>query len=110
MLKMLLFFNFYILQVLCELEYALIQKGVPVSELDAVPREIVPTEVRHLEDESYRNLRDWYIYRDYMNGLEYVIDAFNHIRANPNSTKNIEKNHSLKSHRRSRRRRRRRHI
>jgi len=102
--------QFELKTVLCELEYALIQKGVPVSELDAVPREIVPTEVRHLEDESYRNLRDWYIYRDYMNGLEYVIDAFNHIRANPNSTKNIEKNHSLKSHRRSRRRRRRRHI
>ena len=92
---------------MCELEYALIQKGVPVSELDAVPREIVPTEVRHLEDESYRNLRDWYIYRDYMNGLEYVIDAFNHIRANPNNK--ISKN-SLKNHRRSRRRRRRRHI
>ena len=89
---------------MCELEYALIQKGVPVSELDAVPREIVPTEVRHLEDESYRNLRDWYIYRDYMNGLEYVIDAFNHIRANPKNVKN-----SLK-HNRRRRRRRRRHI
>ena len=32
------------------------------------------------EDSSYRNLRDWYIYRDYMNGLEYVIHAFDHLK------------------------------
>ena len=37
-------------------------------------------QVRNTEDSSYRNLRDWYIYRDYMNGLEYVIHAFAHLK------------------------------
>ena len=37
-------------------------------------------QVRNTEDSSYRNLRDWYIYRDYMNGLEYVIHAFDHLK------------------------------
>ena len=39
-----------------------------------------PLQVRNTEDSSYRNLRDWYIYRDYMNGLEYVIHAFDHLK------------------------------
>ena len=69
-------------QVLCEVEYALLQKGVSEHELAEVPREIVPERVRNLQDESYRNLRDWNIYRDYMNGLEYVVDAFNYLRNN----------------------------
>ena len=67
-------------QVLCEIEYALLQKGVPEEDLAEIPREIIPDRIRNLEDQSYRNLRDWYIYRDYMNGLEYVVDAFNHLR------------------------------
>ena len=40
----------------------------------------VSFQVRNTEDSSYRNLRDWYIYRDYMNGLEYVIHAFDHLK------------------------------
>ena len=70
------------LQVLCEIEYALLQKGVPEDDLAEIPREIIPMKIRNLEDQSYRNLRDWYIYRDYMNGLEYVVDAFTHLRRN----------------------------
>ena len=73
---------FLLFQVLCEIEYALLQKGVPEEELAEIPREIIPMRIRNLEDQSYRNLRDWYIYRDYMNGLEYVVDAFNHLRRN----------------------------
>ena len=65
---------------MCEVETALLQKGVKEHELIEVPRNIVPEKVRNLQDESYRNLRDWNIYRDYMNGLEYVVDAFNYLR------------------------------
>ena len=67
--------------MLCEIEYALLQKGFSEEELEEVPREIMPEKVRHLEDASYRNLRDWYIYRDYMNGLEYVVEAFDYLRS-----------------------------
>ena len=58
----------------------MLQKGIKEHELEEVPREIMPENVRNLEDTSYRNLRDWYIYRDYMNGLEYVVDAFNFLK------------------------------
>lgn len=74
--------QFGLKMVLCEIEYALLQKGVPEDDLAEIPREIIPMKIRNLEDQSYRNLRDWYIYRDYMNGLEYVVDAFNHLRRN----------------------------
>lgn len=87
----------YFLQVLCEVEYALLQRGVEEHQLEEVSRDIVPENVRNLEDESYRNLRDWYIYRDYMNGLEYVVDAFNYLKSN---------NMSISRRRRRRRRRR----
>jgi hypothetical protein len=56
----------------------MLEKGI-VPEED-VSRQIMASDVRDIEDESYRNLRDWYIYRDYMNGLEYVVHAFNHLK------------------------------
>jgi hypothetical protein len=56
----------------------MLEKGI-VPEED-VSRQIMAPDVRDIEDESYRNLRDWYIYRDYMNGLEYVVHAFSHLR------------------------------
>ena len=80
----LIFVTFFLFQLLCEIEYAMLQKGVKEHDLEEIPREIMPENVRHLEDTSYRNLRDWYIYRDYMNGLEYVVDAFNFLK-NQNS-------------------------
>ena len=65
-------------QVLCELQVAMLEKGIMPE--DDVSREIMASDVRDIEDESYRNLRDWYIYRDYMNGLEYVVHAFGHLK------------------------------
>jgi hypothetical protein len=64
--------------VLCELQMAMLERGLEVGE--DVDRSIMSKEVRNTEDSSYRNLRDWYIYRDYMNGLEYVIHAFDHLK------------------------------
>ena len=36
--------------------------------------------IRDVESDSYRNIRDWSIYRDYMNGLEYALTVFNHMK------------------------------
>ena len=41
---------------------------------DDITRDIMKNDVRDIRDQSYRNLRDWWIYRDYMNGLEYIIN------------------------------------
>jgi hypothetical protein len=66
------------LQVLCELQMAMLERDIDIGE--DVDRSIMSKEVRNTEDSSYRSLRDWYIYRDYMNGLEYVIHAFDHLK------------------------------
>jgi len=64
--------------VLCELQVAMLERGIE-QEQD-VSRDIMPDESKYMEDSSYRNQRDWYIYRDYMNGLEYVIHSFDHLK------------------------------
>ena len=54
-------------QVLCELEIAMMEKGITVKREDPgqgpITRSIMSDAIRDIEDESYRNLRDWYIYR-----------------------------------------------
>ena len=46
------------LQVLCELQMAMLERGIEVE--DDVDRSIMGKDVRNTEDSSYRNLRDWY--------------------------------------------------
>jgi hypothetical protein len=67
------------LQVLCELQVAMLEKNIAHSSPPA-SRGIMSSDVRDIEDSSYRNLRDWYIYRDYMNSLEYVVHSFDHLK------------------------------
>ncbi|KAJ8688085.1 hypothetical protein QAD02_023880, partial [Eretmocerus hayati] len=64
--------------VLCELQMALAERGVtPRAD---VTRDIMPQEYRDMSDSAtYRNLRDWLIFRDYMNGLEFIIQVFEHL-------------------------------
>jgi len=64
--------------VLCELQMAMLERDIDIGH--DVSRDIMKDDVRDIQDQSYRNLRDWYIYRDYMNGLEYVIHAFDHLK------------------------------
>lgn len=71
------FVNLNYLQVLCELQIAMLEKGITPDE--DVNRTIMAPEIRDIQDDSYRNLRDWYIFRDYMNGLEYAVHAFKHL-------------------------------
>jgi len=64
--------------VLCELQMAMLERDIEFE--DDITRDIMKNDVRDIRDESYRNLRDWYIYRDYMNGLEYIIHAFDYLK------------------------------
>ena len=70
-------YEFYF-QVLCELQMAMLERDIEFGE--DISREIMKNDVRDIQDQSYRNLRDWYIYRDYMNGLEYIIHAFDYLQ------------------------------
>ena len=65
-------------QVLCELQIAMLEKGVEPKE--NIRRDIMGENIRDVESDSYRNIRDWSIYRDYMNGLEYALTVFNHMK------------------------------
>ncbi|XP_067209427.1 uncharacterized protein [Linepithema humile] len=65
--------------VLCELQVALVERGV-MSRQD-VTRDAMSSEYRAMSSSStFRNLRDWLIFRDYMNGLEYVEQIFEYLR------------------------------
>ena len=57
---------------------AMLERDIEFGE--DISREIMKHDVRDIQDQSYRNLRDWYIYRDYMNGLEYIIHAFDYLQ------------------------------
>ncbi|XP_014231965.1 uncharacterized protein LOC106655883 isoform X4 [Trichogramma pretiosum] len=64
--------------VLCEVQMALAERNVPQRE--DIDRDIMPEEYRNMwTSATYRNLRDWLIYRDYMNGLEYIVEVFDHL-------------------------------
>lgn len=65
--------------VLCELQVALVERQL--SSRPDITRDIMRSEFRAMSSsETYRNLRDWLIFRDYMNGLEYVVQVFEHLR------------------------------
>lgn len=73
------FFFFLMLQVLCEIQVAQVERGVnPRAD---VGREAMPAQYRNMSDNaSFRNLRDWLIFRDYMNALEYTIQVFEYLK------------------------------
>ena len=53
---------------------ALAERGVQPRE--DITRDVMRNEYRKISDQTFRNLRDWLVYRDYMNGLEYSIQVF----------------------------------
>ncbi|XP_014206742.1 uncharacterized protein LOC106638192 [Copidosoma floridanum] len=63
--------------VLCELQMALAERSV--AQREDVSRDVMSDEYRDMSDATFRNLRDWIIFRDYMNGLEYVVEVFEHL-------------------------------
>lgn len=63
-----------LLLVLTEVQVAIVELGL--KTLSNIRRSHIPDEYRDVEDNmTKRNLRDFIIYRDYMNALEYVIQV-----------------------------------
>ncbi|KYN07079.1 hypothetical protein ALC62_01951 [Cyphomyrmex costatus] len=63
--------------VLCMIQVAIEERCV--TRRPDVTRDIMPPDFRNTTDMTSRGLRDWLIFRDYMNGLEYVIQVFSHL-------------------------------
>lgn len=63
--------------LLCEIQVALLEKGIDMRP--DVTRDVMPLEHRSMSTTTHMNLRDWLIFRDYMNGLEFVIQVFEHL-------------------------------
>ncbi|TGZ51300.1 Uncharacterized protein DBV15_07778 [Temnothorax longispinosus] len=57
--------------VLCEIQVALEERSV--TRRPDVTRDVMTSDFRTMTDMTFRDLRDWLIFREYMNGLEYVI-------------------------------------
>ncbi|CAH1372995.1 hypothetical protein MTP99_014455 [Tenebrio molitor] len=70
----------YLGSLLCEIHTAIIEKELTVEE--TVTRDIMKEELRKNLDNTGRNIRDWIIYRDYLNMLQYIIQVFDHFKAN----------------------------
>jgi hypothetical protein len=67
-----------VLQTLCEIQAAMFERGV--AQHDNITRQIMGSEIRQVGNSSYRNVRDLVIFRDCMNGLEYVIQVFEYFK------------------------------
>ncbi|KAK2584107.1 hypothetical protein KPH14_006548 [Odynerus spinipes] len=64
--------------VLCELQVALVERAVPLRP--DVTRDVMSDKYRSMSSSTtFRRLRDWLIFRDYMNGIQYVVQVFQHL-------------------------------
>ncbi|CAH0385531.1 unnamed protein product [Bemisia tabaci] len=64
--------------VLCEIQIAMYEQNI--HHIPDVQRDIMTDDFRKMMNSSYRDLRDWFIFRDYMNALEYVTEVFEHFK------------------------------
>lgn len=62
------------------MQVALVERGV--MPRPDVTRDAMSPDYRGMSAATFRNLRDWLIFRDYMNGLEYIIQVFEHLIRN----------------------------
>lgn len=75
-------------QVICTVETAMIEKGIPTRPV--LKPDIMPAEYRE-GDLTQRNVRDWMTLRDYMNGLKDIIELFSHYRDKLDAQKSQKK-------------------
>uniref|UniRef100_A0A1B6DXL0 Uncharacterized protein n=1 Tax=Clastoptera arizonana TaxID=38151 RepID=A0A1B6DXL0_9HEMI len=66
--------------VLCEIHMAIFDRRI--TQRPDVTRDIMSLDMRELST-THRKLRDWVIFRDYMNCLEYVREVFEYFNKNP---------------------------
>ncbi|KMQ93553.1 unpaired-like protein [Lasius niger] len=74
--------EFKLRSVLCEIQNAIMERGImprPNVNRDRMPPEYRADDLRR--DTTCRITRDWVIFRDYMNGLEYVKEVFAYLRS-----------------------------
>ncbi|XP_050427078.1 uncharacterized protein LOC126837280 [Adelges cooleyi] len=64
----------YLRELLCEVKDAIYD--MEQEPLPDVQREVMPDDVRHEEDEGRNNLLNSIIFRDYIIGIEYVIQTY----------------------------------
>ncbi|XP_044736230.1 uncharacterized protein LOC123298325 isoform X2 [Chrysoperla carnea] len=64
---------------LCEYQFVMLERGV--TPHPDVTREIMSDDLRKIASSTERNLRDWVIFRDYMNTLEYAVEVLNHLKS-----------------------------
>uniref|UniRef100_A0A6M2DNZ6 Uncharacterized protein n=1 Tax=Xenopsylla cheopis TaxID=163159 RepID=A0A6M2DNZ6_XENCH len=64
--------------VLAEVQSAMTECGI--KQRPDVQRTVMTDEHRIIEHTTYRRLRDWYIYRDYMILLEYIKEQFTYLK------------------------------
>ena len=67
-----------LLQTLCEIKTAMLERGL--KQKPNITRHIMGREMPTIADTSFRKLRDWIIFRDSMNCLEYVIELFEYFK------------------------------
>ncbi|RZF43211.1 hypothetical protein LSTR_LSTR009015 [Laodelphax striatellus] len=63
--------------VLCEVNTVI--SSFKIKMRDDIQRSIMPDEIRHLKSDTDRHIRDWLIFREYMNVMEFVLEIFTHI-------------------------------
>ncbi|KAG8227986.1 hypothetical protein J437_LFUL007200, partial [Ladona fulva] len=71
--------EFELRDIICEIEVALIEKGEKRPE--DIQRDLMPEDIRKVNQVTDMNLRDWLIFRDYMNAVEYVIQVFEFLQS-----------------------------
>lgn len=64
--------------VLAEVQSAMTECGI--KQRPDVQRAVMSDEYRIIEHTTFRRLRDWYIYRDYMILLEYIKEQFTYLK------------------------------
>lgn len=67
--------------VLCELQMAIYERRIHDQMRPDITRDAMPFYLRNETVDTSRNLRDWIIYREYMNTLEYVIQVFDNFKS-----------------------------
>ncbi|XP_022189161.2 uncharacterized protein LOC111047659 [Nilaparvata lugens] len=63
--------------VLCEVNSVI--GNFKIKMRPDIERSIMPDDVRHLPSDTDRHIRDWLIFRDYMNVMEFVLEVFTHL-------------------------------
>lgn len=70
--------------LLCEIHNVIIEKNLTIK--NQVGRDIMGETLRQANDDTTRNVRNWIIYREYLNMLEYIEQVFEHLQQNKMQT------------------------